>query len=79
MNQSNRPDDLAEEFPPGYDEVRVEIADPLDERPGNEDDDGVRHFCVILPSGEENCGGCGEPWACAKAQRLQVLQFPEVD
>lgn len=72
-----------EEMPPGYDEVSVEIDDPTDERPGNEDDDGVRHFCVIPPGAlgrpqDEFCGGCGNPWPCDDAQRLMALELPQV-
>lgn len=76
MNRPTRGDDTPDEFPPGYDEVKVSIADPVDERPGNEDDDGMRHFCVIPPDGDDYCGGCNQPWPCDRSVRLTATELP---
>lgn len=66
-------------MPDGYDQVVVPIDDPTDEKPANEDDDGVRHWCVIMPDGSEHCGGCERDWPCEKAVHLLVLEMPATD
>lgn len=53
---------------------------PLNEPPVNRDDRGVAHFCVIPPGSEADfCGGCGNPWPCDDAVRLQAYGMPEAE
>jgi len=76
MKRKPPPQDTPEEFPPGYDEVSIPIADPLDEPAANLGDDGRHHFCVIPADLKQDdyCGGCGDPWPCDQATHLIVVQ-----
>lgn len=69
--------DIAPEILPGYDEVKVPIADVTDEPASNVDGNGVAHFCVIPPQGEDFCGGCQGPWPCPDAVRLMAVELPQ--
>jgi hypothetical protein len=69
-------------MPDGYDQVHIPIADPLKERAGNQDDQGIHHFAVIPPGApdgsEDFCGGCGQSWPCDKATHLVAAEMPDV-